>query len=131
MNKEKIKTIAYWVVTVLTAGNYAFAGFSYLQRGPEVVAGIGSLGYPLYFVSILGVWKILGAIAISIPKFPLLKEWAYAGMFINLTAASVSSLFVGNPIFHIIAPMILLVFVALSWALRPADRRLAGVWSLS
>ncbi|EQA60936.1 DoxX family protein [Leptospira alexanderi] len=130
MNQEKIKTIIYWIATALTAANYAFAGYAYLNRGPEVIAGITQLGYPLYFISILGVWKLLGAIAITVPRFPLLKEWAYAGMFFNLTAASVSNAVAGTEMIHAIFPLIALVIVALSWALRPADRRLEGIWHL-
>ncbi|EMJ91874.1 DoxX family protein [Leptospira alstonii] len=130
MNQEKIKIISYWIVTALTAANYAFASYAYLSRGPEVIAGMTQLGYPMYFVSLLGVWKLLGAIAITVPRFPLLKEWAYAGMFFNLTAATVSTVAAGMETIHAIFPMIALVFVALSWALRPASRRLEGIWHL-
>ncbi|TGL96282.1 DoxX family protein [Leptospira barantonii] len=130
MNKDKIKTIVYWILTALIAANYAFAGYAYLSRGPEVVEGMAKLGYPLYFVSILGAWKLLGAIAIAVPRFALVKEWAYAGMLINLTSASLSNAISGMETFHIIAPLILLVLVALSWALRPASRRLEGIWHL-
>lgn len=130
MNQDKIKYIVYWIVTALTAANYAFAGYAYTVQGPEVVEGMSKLGYPLYFVTILGVWKLLGAIAITVPRFALVKEWAYAGMFINLTAASISNAVSGFETFHIIAPLIGLVLVALSWALRPASRRLEGIWHL-
>ncbi|ABJ75364.1 DoxX family protein [Leptospira borgpetersenii] len=130
MNQEKIKTIIYWLATGLTAANYAFGGYAYLNRGPEVIAGMTQLGYPLYFASLLGVWKLLGAIAITAPRFPLLKEWAYAGMFFNLTAASVSNAVAGTEMIHAIFLLIALVLVALSWALRPADRRLEGIWHI-
>ncbi|MDV6236715.1 DoxX family protein [Leptospira ellisii] len=130
MNQDKIKNIVYWITTALTALNYAFAGFSYIHQGPEVVAGMSQLGYPLYFVSLLGFWKFLGAVAIAAPRLALVKEWAYAGMFINLTAASYSCAVSGLETFHIIMPLIGLVLVALSWALRPASRRLEGVWHL-
>lgn len=130
MNQEKIKTIIYWIVTAVIAANYAFASYAYFNRGPEVVAGITKLGYPMYFITILGVWKLLGAIAITAPRFPLLKEWAYAGMFFNLTSASISNAAAGMEIIHVIMPMIGLVLVALSWALRPASRRLEGIWHL-
>ncbi|TGM95240.1 DoxX family protein [Leptospira yasudae] len=130
MNKEKIKTISYWIVTGLTAANYGFAAFAYIQRGPDVVAGMGQLGYPLYFATLLGVWKGLGAIAIVAPRLALVKEWAYAGMFINLTAASISNAVSGMETFHVIAPLIALVLVFFSWALRPESRRLQGVWHL-
>ncbi len=130
MNQEKIKTTIYWIVTALTAANYAFASYAYLNRGPEVVAGMTKLGYPMYFITILAIWKLLGAIAITVPRFPLLKEWAYAGIFFNLTSASISNAAAGMETIHVILPMIALVLVALSWALRPASRRLEGIWHL-
>ncbi|WP_061236397.1 DoxX family protein [Leptospira santarosai] len=130
MNREKMKISIYWLTTALTAANYAFASYAYLSRGPEVIAGMAQLGYPMYFISLLGVWKLLGAIAITVPRFPLLKEWAYAGMFFNLTAASVSNAVAGTEMIHAIFPLIALILVALSWALRPASRRLEGIWHL-
>jgi hypothetical protein len=126
MNKQKIKTIVYWIATVLTAANFGFGGFVYLSRTPEVAAGMAQLGYPLYFASILGFWKALGAIAILAPRFPLLKEWAYAGMFFNLTAASASNAFAGSPVEHIVTPLIGLLLVIASWALRPESRRIVS-----
>ncbi|EQA35905.1 DoxX-like family protein [Leptospira inadai serovar Lyme str. 10] len=124
MKNEKIKSIVYWIATSLIAANYMFGGVIYLSRNAEVAAGMSQLGYPLYFALILGFWKILGAIAIVVPRFPLVKEWAYAGMVFNLTAAAASNAFVGNAVVHIITPLIALVLVAASWALRPASRTL-------
>jgi len=83
------------------------------------------LGYPMYFFAILGVWKVLGAIAILVPRFPRLKEWAYAGIFFDLTGAAVSCAAVrgyGAYGFHVIAPLILTGFTVASWALRPPSR---------
>lgn len=126
MNKEKIKLIAYWIVTVLVAANYGFAAFAYLQQGPDVQMGAKALGYPLYFFAMLGVWKGLGAIAILAPKTPVIKEWAYAGMFINLVGASVSCAMAGFETKHVVMPLVMLLFVIASWALRPASRRFSG-----
>lgn len=123
---SKGKLIAYWIITVLLAANYAFAGVMYLGRGPDVVEGAKALGYPMYFMVMLGVWKLLGAIAIVIPKTPVIKEWAYAGMFINLSAAAVSTSMSGMPVQHIVTPLVMILFVAASWALRPASRRFNG-----
>lgn len=123
MKESKGKLIAYWIITVLVAANYGFAGFVYLQQGPDMQMGAKALGYPLYFFAILGVWKLLGAIAILVPKTPIIKEWAYAGMFINLTAAAISNSIAKFPIQHIISPLVVLLFVILSWTLRPASRR--------
>ena len=90
------------------------------------------LGYPVYFVSILGFWKVLGFIAILVPRFPRLKEWAYAGIFFDLTGAAVSHVATGDYgiyAFHVLATVFLAVLAIASWALRPEDRklRIAGV----
>jgi uncharacterized membrane protein YphA (DoxX/SURF4 family) len=81
------------------------------------------LGYPPYFMVILGVWKVLGGIAVLIPRTPRLKEWAYAGMFFDLTGATASHASVGDPIAKIVTPLIIVGIVIASWALRPASRR--------
>jgi hypothetical protein len=80
------------------------------------------LGYPAYFSVILGIWKILGAVAVLAPGFPRLKEWAYAGMFFNMTGAVASHLSVGDGASALIAPTVVIALVATSWALRPATR---------
>jgi hypothetical protein len=83
------------------------------------------LGYPLYFFHILGFWKVLGAIAILVPRFPRLKEWAYAGIFFDLTGAAASCVAVGGYgpyAFHVLAPLVLAALAIASWALRPASR---------
>ena len=120
---SKGKLIAYWIITVLLAANYAFAGVMYIGRGPDVTMAAKGLGYPLYFMAMLGVWKLLAVVAILIPKTPVIKEWAYAGMFINLSAAAVSIIAVGMPVKDSAGALITLAFVIASWALRPASRR--------
>jgi uncharacterized membrane protein YphA (DoxX/SURF4 family) len=85
------------------------------------------LGYPMYFFAILGFWKVLGAIAILVPRFPRLKEWAYAGIFFDLTGAAASVAAVrgyGVYAFHVLAPLILAGLTVASWALRPESRKL-------
>jgi uncharacterized membrane protein len=123
MKESKGKLIAYWIITALVAANYLFAGYSYIGRNEQVIMGAKALGYPVYFFVMLGVWKTLGAIAILIPKTPVIKEWAYAGMLINLIGASVSCAVMGFPMQHVITPLVMLLFVIASWALRPASRR--------
>lgn len=118
-------TIGYWVATGLVAFAFLAGGAGDLAHPPEVVEGMAKLGYPLYFLTILGAWKVLGAIAIVSPRLPRLKEWAYAGMVFDLTGASASHLFTGDPVGKAIVPLVLTGLVAASWALRPADRRLA------
>ena len=77
------------------------------------------LGFPVYFAVLLGVWRILGAIAILLPRFPLLKEWAYAGIFFDLTGAAVASAATGLPWWHVAAPLVITLVAVLSWSLRP------------
>jgi hypothetical protein len=90
------------------------------------------LDYPMYFFAILGVWKILGAIAILVPGFPRLKEWAYAGIFFDLTGAAVSCAAVGGYGaygFHIIAPLMIAGLTVASWALRPPNRTIGVLFA--
>ena len=79
-----MRTIAYWITTVLTAFVFLSAGAADVAQPEFVMEGMRHLGYPDYFSRILGVWKVLGGIAILAPRLPLLKEWAYAGMLFNL-----------------------------------------------
>jgi hypothetical protein len=118
----RAKSIVYWISTILVAFSMS-GGIGQLARVPGVVDGfVRMLHYPLYFVTILGVWKVLGAIAILVPRFPRLKEWAYAGIFFDLTGAAASSAAVGGGAFHIVAPLVVAVFATASWALRPPSR---------
>jgi uncharacterized membrane protein YphA (DoxX/SURF4 family) len=123
---KRSNTIAYWATTGLTAAAFGMGGAVDLARGADVVAGMQHLGYPIYFAGILGVWKLLGALAIVAPRFPRLKEWAYAGMFFDLTGAAVSHAASGDPIAKIATPLVILGLVAASWALRPESRKLVA-----
>jgi len=122
----KAKSIAYWTTTILVALPIGSGGVAQLARLPGTVNGfVHILGYPLYFVTILGFWKVAGAIAILVPRFPRLKEWAYAGIFFDLTGAAASSAAVGGYgayAFHILAPLIIAGLTVASWALRPPGR---------
>jgi uncharacterized membrane protein YphA (DoxX/SURF4 family) len=120
----KARTITYWTTTILVAF-FMGGGIAQVLRLPQSVDGFHSLGYPTYFVVILGVWKILGSIAILVPRFPRLKEWAYAGIFFDLTGAAVSDAAAGIGqayAFHIIAPLVIAGLTVVSWALRPPSR---------
>jgi uncharacterized membrane protein YphA (DoxX/SURF4 family) len=90
------------------------------------VQGILELGYPVYFVTILGAWKLLGGIAILTPGLPRLKEWAYAGIAFDLTGATFSHLAMGHEGAKAIVPLFILGIAAVSWALRPASRTLGA-----
>jgi hypothetical protein len=122
----KTKTVTYWTTTILVAffiGSGGVAQVAQFASKPHGVVPI--LGYPMYFFAILGFWKALGAIAILVPRFPRLKEWAYAGIFFDLTGAVASVTAVGEYgayAFHIVAPLVLTVVTVASWALRPESR---------
>jgi hypothetical protein len=122
----KAKLIAYWTMTILVALPIGSGGVGQLiQFRANPHGTVPVLGYPLYFFAILGFWKVLGAIAILVPRYPRLKEWAYAGIFFDLTGAAASCAAVGGYgayAFHVIAPLIIAVFTVASWALRPESR---------
>lgn len=103
------------------------SGVVQLLKGKEEVDFITNLGYPVYFLTILGVWKILGVVALLIPRYPLLKEWAYAGFFFAMSGAAFSHLAHGDGPVEYFGSLLLLVLTAVSWYFRPADRRLIPV----
>jgi DoxX-like family len=120
----KGKMIAYWICTVVIALCIGSGGAAQALRVPQNVEGMIALGYPLHFIVLLGVWKVLGALTLLAPQLRLVKEWAYAGIFIDLSGAVVAAAANGGGAFHIIAPIVLIGFLAASWALRPETRRL-------
>ena len=122
---EKRNKIIYWIATSLLAIGMLQSGIFAVLRTKEWVDLVTGLGYPVYFLTILGVWKILGVIAILIPRFPLLKEWAYAGFFFAMTGALFSHLATGDYAPKAIAgPSFQIAFVILSWYFRPAERKI-------
>lgn len=123
----KAKAIGYWVATALVAFVVVSGGAAQVARRPETVEGMVHLGYPLYFVTILGIWKILGGIALLVPRFPRLKEWAYAGIFFDLTGAALSHAARGDGTRHIAVPLVFALITLASWALRPAGRTLGAL----
>ena len=122
----KPRTIGYWATTGLVAFAFVAGGAMDLSRSPQVLEGMSHLGYPAYFASILGTWKLLGALALVAPRFPRLKEWAYAGIAFDLTGAAASHLSSGDDAGKVMTPLVLLAFAAASWALRPESRMLAS-----
>ncbi|MBL8891436.1 MAG: DoxX family protein [Planctomycetaceae bacterium] len=119
------KQIGYWVSLVLFSFAMGFGGIADLMKSPDIMESMKKLGYPEYLVLILGVWKIGGVIAILLPGCGLLKEWAYAGFFFDLTGASVSHAMVGDDAAKVIIPLVILVIGGCSWFLRPASRWIA------
>src|SRR5437867_4140842 len=126
MKRQTIRTVAFWTATILGPASFVIGGVLNLSQSEQVVETMHHLGYPLYFASILGFWKLAGAMAIVAPGLPRLKEWAYAGFFFNLTAAAASRAAVGDSAADVIAPLAFLALVMASWALRPASRTLAA-----
>jgi uncharacterized membrane protein YphA (DoxX/SURF4 family) len=124
---EKRKLIWYWIITGILSFCIFFGGLAQALLLKGVIQGFKPLGYPHYFISLIGIWKILGVIAILIPKFPLLKEWAYAGIFFTMTGAVVSHIASDDISIQIIAPFMLAIFAVLSWYLRPANRKIISV----
>jgi uncharacterized membrane protein YphA (DoxX/SURF4 family) len=124
----KIKILAYWFITALLAFAMISGGAAELTRRPENVEGMLHLGYPLYLITILGFWKVLGGIAILAPRFPRLKEWAYAGIFFNMTGAFASHGAVGDGVGHLVATGLIATLAVASWALRPQSRKIGTLF---
>lgn len=119
----KRNKIIYWIATI-------FLSFGMLAGGIQQVLQIGGyneivtkLGYPLYLLSIIGTWKIIGVVVILIPKYKLVKEWAYAGFFFVMTGAAISHIIVGQPFVEAMPALVLLVAIIVSWYFRPTDRK--------
>lgn len=121
---DKRNKIIYWVVTVFLSIGMLAGGIQQMLQIGGYNEIITKLHYPLYVLSILGVWKILGVIAILIPKFPLLKEWAYAGFFFAMSGAAISHFAVGQSFTEAIPALVLLAVTVLSWYFRPSDRKI-------
>jgi uncharacterized membrane protein YphA (DoxX/SURF4 family) len=123
--------IIYWLSTLVLASGLIGSGVQQLFRvegegalAPPYAWGIVKLGYPVYFLTILGIWKLLGSIAILLPRYPLLKEWAYAGIFFLLTGGMFSHAASGDHWYELLPALFLLVLTIASWRFRPADRTL-------
>ena len=120
----KRNKIIYWIATIWLSLGMLSTAIVQLLKTEDEVEMMTRLGYPIYFLTIIGVWKILGVIAMLFPKFPLLKEWAYAGFFFAMSGAVISHLIVGDEIKDIFGPTLLLVLTVVSWYFRSADRKL-------
>src|SRR6186997_670133 len=127
----KRNKIIYWIATIWLSLGMLSTGIVQLLKlkgdGPGSLNSMTHLGYPVYFVTILGVSKILGVIVLLIPKFPLLKEWAYAGFFFMMSGAIFTHIAVGNSMSEIFPSLLLLVLIVVSWYFRPSDRKIVSV----
>ncbi len=124
------RLVGYWICTALICLSFLGGGSADLLRVPQVIQGLAAVGYPPHFATLLGVWKILGVVAVLAPGFPRLKEWAYAGMIFDLVGASITHAVVGDSDAmmsnggHIVVPLMIAALVMASWWLRPAGRTL-------
>lgn len=123
-HRLRLQSIAYWTATAVIAAEFATGGVSDILHLPPFAPALIQLGYPAYVGVILGTWKLLGTAAVLAPGLPRLKEWAYAGMIFDLTGAVASYLATGGGAADVAVPLVFIVFVMASWALRPASRRL-------
>jgi|SRR6185312_7294464 len=114
--------VVYWIATGVVAALFVVPGVANLVRVPHIAHDMAHLGYPDYFMSILGTWKLLAAIAILIPGFPRLKEWAYAGMIFDLTGAAISRAIVGDGTAPVLVPLCIALVAVVSWVMRPPAR---------
>ncbi len=125
---KKTKLIIYWVATALLSFGMLGSGLSQIFHAKAMIDLVVPLGYPPYFLYIVGVWKVLGVIAILIPGLKIVKEWAYAGFFFTMTGAFISHLACCDySIKALIGPFMQTVFVILSWYFRPANRKINTV----
>lgn len=119
----KRNKIIYWVATLWLSLGMVVTGAVQFLKMKEEVDLFTHLGYPIYFLTLLAVWKFLGVVAVLIPNFPLLKEWAYAGFFFAMSGAVISHAVLGDGAKDFFGPLLLLVLTVVSWYFRPADRK--------
>lgn len=127
LSASKAGKITYWVATLWLALGMASTGIVQLTHMEEEVQMMNHLGYPIYFLTLIGIWKLLGVVVVLVPKFPLLKEWAYAGFFFTMTGAIISHVVVGDGYFELFGPSLLLILTVASWYFRPHDRKFAHI----
>ena len=122
---EKRNLAIYWTATGLMSVGMLGSGLAQIAHAKEMVDLVVPLGYPLYILYIIGVWKILGVITILVPGFKILKEWAYAGFFFVMTGALISHLASGDyALKGLLGPFMQTIFIILSWYFRPANRKM-------
>lgn len=120
---SKRNKIIYWIATLWLSLGMTATAIVQLIRMEQEVTMMQHLGYPLYFLTLIGIWKLLGVAAVLIPKFPMLKEWAYAGFFFAMSGAVFSHIAIGDGAKELFGPTLLLVLTLVSWYFRPAERK--------
>jgi uncharacterized membrane protein YphA (DoxX/SURF4 family) len=119
----KRNKIIYWIATLWLSLGMVSTGIVQFIKMKEEAAMFTHLGYPLYLLTLLAIWKFLGVIAILIPKYPVLKEWAYAGFFFVMSGAVFSHIAVSDGGKEFFGPVLLIILTVVSWYFRPADRK--------
>lgn len=127
----KRKKIIYWIFTLWMSLGMISTAIVQLMRNKNEVESFTTLGYPVYLMTIIGVWKIMGVIAVLIPGRPLLKEWAYAGFIFLMSGAMLSHIIVDDPLNKTFPALLLLVLTIISWYTRPAERKISLLNNLS
>ena len=123
----KAGKIIYWISTIWLALGMLSTGAVQLFKLKADVDQITHLGYPVYLLTILGVWKILGVVTVLMPRFPVLKEWAYAGFFFAMSGAAISHIVSGDSVKEIFPSLLLLILTVVSWYFRPENRKIISV----
>ena len=126
--QTKRNKIIYWVATLWLALGMLSTGIVQLtmsENGPGGLNSLRHLGYPIYLLALLGIWKILGVVAILVPKSPTVKEWAYAGFFFIMTGAIYSHIAASNATTEIFPALLLLILTGISWYFRPPNKRIS------
>jgi len=119
----KTQKIVYWVATLWLSLGMVSTGIVQLMKNPKEVQMIEGLGYPVYILTIIGVWKMLGVLAVLLPRMAVVKEWAYAGFFFAMSGAAISHIVMHHGMDDIFPSLLLLVLTVVSWYFRPADRK--------
>jgi uncharacterized membrane protein YphA (DoxX/SURF4 family) len=122
----KRNKIIYWVATIWLSFGMVSGGIFQMMKMEDATNNFEHLGYPEYLLTILGVWKLLGVVVILIPKFTLMKEWAYAGFFFAMSGAFVSHMIMGDPFSETFPSLFSLLLVVVSWYFRPEDRKISN-----
>ena len=124
---KKTHKIIYWIATLWLALGMVSTGIVQLMKMKDDVDRMAHLGYPIYLLTMLGIWKLLGVVAVLIPKYPRLKEWAYAGFFFAMSGAAISHIVMSDPIAEIAPSLLLLTLTVVSWYFRPENRKVSSV----
>ncbi len=126
---KKRNSIIYWIATLWLSLGMVSTGLGQLLnfKGQGDAEMITHLGYPIYLLTIIGVWKFLGAAALLLPRTPLLKEWTYAGFFFIMTGAAMSHIAVGDPVIALFPSLLLVILTIVSWYFRPADKKINSI----